>query len=164
MLYEDASLTFMIFPCALAVAALIWIIVRGNKKEYHSKYIEYRAFSEAFRIQFYMSLCLREKQILANVCRLYSWTQKIGFAWIYKALQSIAVIGRTEVPTVEREEVMDVWIGNSEAPKGQLRYHNEKFVKNMSRAKKYQKAGLAKLNALRTTSLKSAPDTNAASP
>ena len=54
-------------------------------------------------------------------------------------MQSIAVIGRTEVPAVEREEVMDVWIGNSEAPKGQLRYHNEKFVKNMSRAKKYQK-------------------------
>jgi len=139
MLYDDASLTFMILPCAFAVAVLLFLIQRGNKREYHNRYIKFRAFAEACRIQFYMSLCLQEYPILTNVCRLYSWTQKIGFAWIYKALQSVAVIGRSEMSAVEREEVMDIWIGNSEAPKGQLRYHNEKFVKNMSRAKKYQK-------------------------
>lgn len=139
MLYDDASLTFMIFPCALAVAALIWIIVRGNKKGYHSKYIEYRAFSEAFRIQFYMSLCLREKQILANVCRLYSWTQKVDSAWIYKALQAVAAVSAAEVPEMETTKIIDVWIGNSKNPDGQLRYHTDKLVKNRNKAEKYAK-------------------------
>lgn len=62
MLYDDASLTFMILPCILAVGGLIWIIRRGSSRGYHEKYIEYRAVAEAFRIQFYMSLCLMERQ------------------------------------------------------------------------------------------------------
>ena len=138
MLYDDASLTFMIFPCALAVAALIWIIVRGNKKGYHSKYIEYRAFSEAFRIQFYMSLCLNEAPIFSNVCRLYSWTQKVDFAWIYKALQTVAVISDAKVLNIETAKIIDIWIGDSGEPEGQHRYHTKKLSQNRGKEKKYE--------------------------
>lgn len=143
MLYDDAALTFMILPCALAVGVLIWIIRHGHSKGYHEKYIEYRAVAEAFRIQFYMSLCLSERQALSNVCRLYSWTQKVNSAWIYKALQAIAATSDVQSPDIDASEIIDVWIGNSEEPKGQMRYHTEKLVKNRGKAGKYNRISKA---------------------
>ena len=139
MLYDDAALTFMILPCALAVCALLWLIWRGRKRDYQTKYIEYRAFAEALRIQFYMSMCLKEKVVLSNVCRLYSWTQKVDSAWIYKALQSIAVVYPAQAPDIQTSQIIDVWIGNSNAPKGQLRYHSEKLKKNKRISMNYDK-------------------------
>lgn len=139
MLYDDAALTFMIVPCALAVGILLYLIRRGNKREYQSNYIEYRAFAEACRIQFYMSLCLKEKPILTNVCRLYSWTQKFDFAWIYKALQSLAVLNEVSGSSVDTAAVMAVWIGDGSKPKGQHKYHSEKLIENKKRAQKYER-------------------------
>lgn len=139
MLYDDASLTFMILPCALAVVALVCLIRRGNAMGYHAKYVEYRAFAEACRIQFYMSMCLGERQILTNVCRLYSWTQKIDSAWIYKALQAVAATSAAEACRVGAGEIMDAWIGNGRRPKGQLRYHMEKSGKNSTVARRYER-------------------------
>lgn len=143
MLYDDASLTFMILPCILAVGGLIWIIRRGSSRGYHEKYIEYRAVAEAFRIQFYMSLCLMERQILSNVCRLYSWTQKVNSVWIYKALQAVAVISDVEPPEIDASRIMSVWIGNSKTPQGQLKYHEEKLVRNREKAAKYTRISKA---------------------
>ena len=139
MLYDDASLTFMILPCALAVSALLGLIHRGRKMDYHGRYIEYRAFAEAFRIQFYMSMCLKEETVLSNVCRLYSWTQKVDSAWIYKALQSVAVLYPAQALEIETSRIIDVWIGNSDEPKGQLRYHSEKLKKNKRISMNYDK-------------------------
>lgn len=142
MLYDDASLTFMILPCALAVCVLLWLIWRGRRMDYQTKYIEYRAFAEAFRIQFYMSMCLKETLVLSNVCRLYSWTQKVDSAWIYKALQAVAAINASEALDIQTSRIIDVWIGNSNEPKGQLRYHSEKLKKNKRISLNYDKLTL----------------------
>ena len=112
----------------------------GQQKGVPFKIYKYRAFSEAFRIQFYMSLCLREKQILANVCRLYSWTQKVDSAWIYKGLQAVAAVSAAEVPDMETTKIIDVWIGNS---KKSRRVSSDitrtNLSKNRNKAEKYAK-------------------------
>ncbi len=93
MIYDDASLPYFIFPCTLALAAVIILTLRGRKKEYHKKFIIYRAFAEALRIQFYMSMCLNEDPIITNASDFYIWSQKLEMLWITKALKALAVMG-----------------------------------------------------------------------
>ncbi|MDE7439441.1 MAG: hypothetical protein K2N23_02920, partial [Clostridia bacterium] len=138
LIYDDASLPFMIFPCSIAVGVIIWLCYFGRKRAYHKAYIDYRAFAEALRIQFYMSLCLKEKEIVTNVCDLYSWTQKVDSVWIDKALRAIAVISKTDKIKLTASDVVEVWIGESDSPKGQLKYHAQKRISNKKQAKKYE--------------------------
>lgn len=60
-------------------------------------------------------------------------------AWIYKGLQAVAAVSAAEVPEMETTKIIDVWIGNSKNPDGQLRYHTDKLVKNRNKAEKYAK-------------------------
>lgn len=135
LIYDDASLPFMIFPCTAAIGILIWLIAFGKRKAYHKKYIEYRVFAEALRIQFYTSMCLAEKTVVTNVCDLYAWSQKVDMVWIDKAIKAIGVICESEKIKIDASNVIDVWIGNHEKPTGQLKYHNRKKETNRQKAK-----------------------------
>ncbi|MDE7264721.1 MAG: DUF4231 domain-containing protein [Clostridia bacterium] len=138
LIYDDASLPYMIFPCTVAIALIIWLIVYGKKKAYHKKYVEYRALAEALRIQFYMSMCLTEKPVVANVCDLYAWSQKVDMIWIDKAIQALGVISESERMKINTTQVIDAWIGNNKNPTGQLRYHNDKKATNKQKAKTFE--------------------------
>lgn len=139
LIYDEASLSFMIFPCTLAIGIIIWICVYGNRKAYHNKYIEYRVLAEALRIQFYMSLCLKENPLVTNVCDLYAWSQKLELIWIEKAIQALEVVNNSEKSEIDTTKVIDVWIGNNEQPIGQLKYHNRKKIVNIKKAKKFER-------------------------
>ncbi len=136
LIYDDASLPYMIFPCTIALGILIWLSICGRKKAYHKKYIKYRAFAEALRIQFYMSMCLTEKPTETNVCDLYAWSQKVDMIWIEKAIQAIDVISNSDKIKVDATEVIDMWIGNNDI--GQLKYHNDKKIVNKKKAKDFE--------------------------
>lgn len=135
LVYDDASLPFMIFPCTAAIGMLIWLIAFGKRKAYHKKYIEYRVLAEALRIQFYTTMCLTEKTVVTNVCDLYAWSQKVDMVWIDKAIQALGVISNSEKIKIDTTAVIDVWIGNHEKPTGQLKYHNKKKETNKKKAK-----------------------------
>lgn len=138
LIYDDASLPYMIFPCTIAIGIIICLLVCGKRKKYHKKYIEYRALAEALRIQFYMSMCLTGNPVVPNVCELYAWSQKVEMVWIEKAIQSLGVISKSEKIKVDTSEVIDVWIGNNEKPTGQLKYHNRKKSVNKKKAKLFE--------------------------
>ncbi|MDE7406138.1 MAG: hypothetical protein K2M89_04635 [Clostridiales bacterium] len=137
LIYDEASLPFMIFPCSFAVGAIILLCRLGRKKAYHKNYIEYRALAEAMRIQFYMSMCLQEDNIVTNVGELYSWAQKIDCVWIDKAVRAIAVISNVGEVKPNTDDIMEAWIGRSKKS-GQLGYHERKRIANKSNAKKYE--------------------------
>ena len=139
LIYDDASLPYMIFPCTLVIGAIILLCYFGGKKGYHKKYIKYRAFAEALRIQFYLSLSLKEREIITNVCDLYSWTQKVDMVWIDKALQSLSVISASDKTKISTDEVIDTGIGRNEKPTGQLRYHTHKRPQNLKKAQKFNR-------------------------
>ena len=138
LIYDEASLPFMIFPCSISVGAIICLCYLGRKNAYLKTYVDYRAFAEALRIQFYTSMCLKEKEIETNVCGLYSWAQKIDSVWIDKAIRAITVISQTEEIKVATSDVIETWIGKNESPKGQLMYHSGKINYNKKQAQKYQ--------------------------
>ncbi|MCM1546606.1 MAG: DUF4231 domain-containing protein [Clostridiales bacterium] len=139
LIYDDAALPFMIFPCTAAIGLIIWLTVYGNRKGYQKNYIQYRALAEALRIQFYMSMCTGGQSALPNVCELYSWSQKTDMIWIEKAIQALAVVSETEELNIDATDVIEVWIGNSEKPTGQLKYHTRKKAGNRRQAEKYEK-------------------------
>lgn len=134
LIYDDASLPFMIFPCTVAICALIGLTVRGKRKFYHKKYIDYRALSEALRIQFYMTMCLGGGAS-DNVCDLYAWSQKVDMVWVEKTIRSLSVIGRSEKIKADATRVIEAWIGDRE--NGQLKYQRTKKEINRKKAKKY---------------------------
>lgn len=137
LIYDDASLHFMIFPCAIFLAVIIGLTVYGGRKGYHKNYIKYRAVAEALRIQFYMSMCLGEMPIISNVCELCSWTQKVDIGWIEKAIQALAVTSSQNLSKYDQPEVIKTWIGSTkdkQAIQGQLGYHKDRLVDNSAKA------------------------------
>ena len=134
LIYDDASLPYMIFPCSISVGLILCLCYIGRKKAYHKSYIDYRALAEALRIQFYMSMCLKAEDLI-NVCDLYSWTQKVDSVWIGKAVRAISVTTETVRIKVAASDVVEAWIGKG--PTGQLRYHSKKKITNKKEAAKY---------------------------
>lgn len=133
LIYDDASLHFMIFPCAIFLAVIIGLTVYGGRKGYHKNYIKYRAVAEALRIQFYMSMCLGEIPIISNVCELCSWTQKVDIGWIEKAIEALAVTSSQKLSRFDCAKVIKTWIGSTkdkQAVQGQLGYHKKKIAVN----------------------------------
>ena len=140
LIYDDAGLPFMIFPCTALLGAIILLSMSGKKKAFHKNYIEYRAFAEAVRIQFYLSMCIKsEEEIVTNVSDLYSWTQKTDMAWIAKAIQAMSVIYPSNPLDIDTSKVIDVWIGKNEKPTGQLKYHSDRKEKNNRLASFYDR-------------------------
>ncbi len=139
LVYDDASLSFMIFPCTVLIAAVVVLQIVGEKKAYHRAYIDLRAFAEALRIQFYLSVATDEVPVRDSVCELYSWAQRVEFVWIDKALRALAVLSPAKHLQISPSEAVETWIGLSDEPKGQLKYHRQKIKKNAAMAKKYDR-------------------------
>lgn len=139
LVYDDASLPYMIFPCTLLIGAIIVLNLIGRRKAYHKDYIEFRAFAEALRIQFYLSVCIDEVPITDSVCDFYSWTQKVEFVWIDKALRALSILHKAEKLEIDTSKTIEMWIGLNEKPTGQLQYHRAKIKKNATMAKKYNR-------------------------
>ncbi len=133
-MYDDASIKWMIWFCTAAIILLIGITKYGQKRKVHEKYVDYRALAEAIRIQFYMSIVLQNRPYPDVVCNFYSWSQKSNYSWISKAIKSIAIINERCYMNIDRTQVVNVWIGNSSEPSGQLNYHASKIHKNRNRA------------------------------
>lgn len=140
LMYDDANLPWMIIPCTVAVVALIALTGVGHKRKYHFNFINYRAFAEALRIQFYLTLCTKQSGDIFNVCQLYAWSQRAEMIWVHKALQSIAVISeRNPELAVNLDEVKEAWIGNGAKPEGQLHYHTRKYPVNKKQQVRIEK-------------------------
>ena len=138
LIYDDASLPFMILPCTALLCTVLVLTWIGRRKKFHANYIRYRAIAEALRIQFYATMCMSEgAQIVMNVCNLYSWTQKVEMAWIYKTIQALAIVSPAGKLDISPDRVIEVWLGNNQTPTGQLRYHRTKHKKNRNKAKTY---------------------------
>ena len=61
--------------------------LRGKPCGVHTKSVEYRALSEAMRVQYYLSAC----GIYYNVGNYFSWTHKNEIVWIKKAVTGFFV-------------------------------------------------------------------------
>lgn len=151
MLYDDAQQIYMIYLCAAALCALLAVTGYGKRKKVHERYVGYRAFAEALRIQFYATMCVNaaesedtvggdgQSEYHECICELYSWTQKSDMVWVSKALRTFDILYPSEKLLIPSDRVMQTWIGEQEEkPRGQLAYHSDRVEKNKARAKLYR--------------------------
>ena len=123
-MYDDASIKWMIWLCTGVLILLIVLTKYGRRKRVLEKYVEYRAFAEALRIQFYVSMILqgkpspefgnRCKPFSDVVCEFYAWTQKSNHSWIAKAIKSVAIKNERTYMPIDPTEIVNVWIGDGE--------------------------------------------------
>ncbi|MCH5157950.1 MAG: hypothetical protein J1F33_02010 [Clostridiales bacterium] len=148
LIYDDAALPFMIIPCTAALVGIIIMLKVGEKRGHHKYYTVYRTFAEALRIQFYLSACINEKDVITSVCDLCPWTQKVGILWIYKAMQALAVVGESKNLDIDADKMMFVWLERNPkdknlpkkgGPEGQENYHSRKLPGNQATADKHKK-------------------------
>lgn len=145
LLYDDCGLPWLIYPCFLfiLVSGISLVISssrffsffegKSNKakrkklKGYHAKYIEYRAFAETLRTQFYLEAC----GVNLFACDNFSWSQKNDMVWIEKALRAINVVYFGEKKQLNLSTIKQKWIYE------QYSYHTKKKTQRSSKAEKY---------------------------
>lgn len=143
LMYDEAALRWMIIPCTIALGVIIAITIICRKRSYHANYIKYRALAEALRIQFYLTLSLEQTEGHTNVCDLYSWSQKVKFVWIRKAISAIDVV--SDCKHIQRDirfldKVKEAWIGKNRDTEGQISYHVRKKSDNKKQRDKLDAA------------------------
>ena len=136
MLYDELNWNWLSLPCGVIVLAIIifYFYVLAAKRQYHRKYLAWRALSESLRTQFYVSVC----GIDYNICDSFTWMQKNDIVWIDRALAALS-LGNVENTRIDLANVKKRWLGTGSQKKsdGQYGYHSKKVIENGSHAKKH---------------------------
>ena len=88
---------FLIGSLACSAFTGAWLYERAEKREYQSKYLDYRALAEALRIQFFWKIA----GIAEPVVDRYLRRQRSDLEWIRSALRSCDVMVAAAGPPVE---------------------------------------------------------------
>ncbi|MGH1403830.1 MAG: hypothetical protein ACRBDL_06265 [Alphaproteobacteria bacterium] len=112
--------------CYLGTMILSWLIYKLiSHLHWHDRFIDYRAFSEALRVQFFW----KRYGIQANVADFCLEEQIYDLSWIRFGLRSCYLSSLSNYPiNINREEVYNLWISGQEAYFKNSRLHNEKYM------------------------------------
>ena len=144
LIYDDCSIYWMIYPCLCClIAAIVLTVICGVKfKDYHKKYIQYRAFAEVLRTQFYICACGTK----AFICDEFSWTQKNDMVWIEKALRTLYILYEFK-GTFDKNKIKENWII------GQYSYHKSQLSEKKKKSSKPSHRILSKKKKKATSAL-----------
>ena len=115
LLYDEATLYWMILVCGFMIIALVVINKIALRTGYHRKYLEYRMLAEGLRVQSY----LRHAGSPTEVFSILPWSWQMNTPWIRSAL---AVLTAGAVAT-EKRPINEIWI------KDQLEYHKKARIR-----------------------------------
>ncbi len=129
LLYDDCSLYWMIYPCLVfIIVAIVLTIKCGVKyKDYHKKYIQYRALAEVLRTQFYICACGTK----TFICDEFSWAQKCDMVWIEKAMRTLFILHDYK-KQLDKRKIKECWIME------QYKYHKSHLDVKNKKSHKYQ--------------------------
>lgn len=129
LIYDDCSINWMIYPClGCLIAAIVLTVICGVKyRDYHRKYIQYRALTEVLRTQFYLCSC----ETKAFICDEFSWTQKSDMVWIEKAMRTLFILHEFK-QGLDKNRIKESWII------GQYKYHDSQLKVNKKNSHKRQ--------------------------
>lgn len=129
LIYDDCSIYWMIYPCFVClIGAILITAICGNQyKDYHRKYIQYRALAEALRTQFYICACGTK----TFICDEFSWTQKSDMPWIEKAMRTLFILHEFKT-SLDKNKIKESWII------GQYNYHNSQLNEHKKNTHKHQ--------------------------
>ncbi len=114
-------------------AAGVALHVTANRRQWHRKYLDYRALAEALRVQFYWHLAgVVESRSVAFAYENFLQKQDVELGWIRHVMRA-ASLHRSR--NVEPDPawvpwVIDRWVGKATAGQGQLHYYTRKAEHN----------------------------------
>ena len=115
LLYDELESDLMLPLYALLLIFAFFLYRHTKKREYHRKYIQYRLFAEALRVQFYWEIA----GVDAKIWEQYTWAQKDDIIWIKEALAALDIAPPDVCGTLPDTILLlqSCWID------GQLAYH-----------------------------------------
>jgi len=116
----------------------------GNSREWHRKYLDYRALAEGLRVQFYWNLSgVVDSSSAGFAYDNFLQTQDVDLGWIRHVMRQASlsrIRGRTADP-VWVKWVIEEWIGEPAHNRGQLAYYSQKKMYNTERFRRTQLLG-----------------------
>jgi hypothetical protein len=116
----------------------------GSNREWHRKYLDYRALAEGLRVQLYWNLSGVVNAASAGFAYdNFLQTQDVDLGWIRHVMRQASINrlrGRAADPAWV-EWVIEEWIGEPVRGQGQLAYYSRKQMYNTSRFRRTQILG-----------------------
>ncbi len=132
----------------LAFLAGFVLFKLGEKRQWHRKYLDYRALAEGLRVQLYWSL--------AGVIDVHSaefaydnflQKQDVDLGWIRHVMRNASLLrsGSQEPPEEWVDWVIGQWVGTDAAGGGQLSYYRKKEIEKSDRFRRTTRLGTLSL-------------------
>ncbi|MEN8764199.1 MAG: hypothetical protein ABF290_17445 [Thiogranum sp.] len=118
--------------------------VVGGTREWHRKYLDYRALAEGLRVQLYWNLSgVVEKEWAGFAYDNFLLKQDVDLGWIRHVMRQASMHRKRGVSPDERwlPWVIEQWIGQRSDGSGQLAYYSRKEIMNASRFRRTQLLG-----------------------
>jgi hypothetical protein len=126
ILYSEYDQLSFLLPCFLAIFFVAWSFHRlAETKQWHRKYLDYRALAEGLRVQFYWALSgIGDDQGAAEVYDKLMHKQVVELVWIRHVMRDLGSAGRHfgSRPFKSLDLAVQYWIGDDKNGTGQLGY------------------------------------------
>lgn len=133
---EFVEQTWLVFLfLALFVSGILYHII-GERREWHRKYLDYRALAEGLRVQVYWNLSgVVDTRSAEFAYDNFLQKQDVDLAWIRHVMRSASLRrDRNEAPDPRWVSwVIDQWIGGEDGTTGQLSYYAAKSSQREAR-------------------------------
>lgn len=142
VLAVSMGLVFVVYSEMLEVSALAWTFLGlfglgtvlhlfSEKREWHRKYLDYRALAEGLRVQLYWGLAgVVDAQKAEFAYDNFLQKQDVDLSWIRHVMRSASLQSyHSEVPDPRwLDWVGDRWVGQATPGDGQLAYYESKAL------------------------------------
>ena len=138
------GLVFLVYSGYSTPQYVLWIFLAlffagvvlhttGNRRQWHRKYLDYRALAEALRVQLYWNLAgVVEARSVAFAYENFLQKQDVELGWIRHIMRAASTrrAGGVEPDPAWVPWVIDHWVGAKGSGKGQLAYYSAKELHN----------------------------------
>ncbi len=115
LLYDEIAWPWFLLLYAVSFFGSLLFLIGARKKRYHEKYLNYRAFAETLRVQFF----LVTSGAPGNVGDFFTWSQNLELGWAKLAANAFLAGLERKDPLLSLEKINEFWVT------GQAQYHEE---------------------------------------
>ena len=136
---EFDGLDYLLSLFLLAFLAGFVVFKIGERRQWHRKYLDYRALAEGLRVQFYWSLAgVIDVKSAVFAYENFLQKQDVDLGWIRHVMRNVSLLrSRDQVPQEAwLDWVIEEWVGDHADNAGQLSYYRRK---ELEKAKKFQR-------------------------
>jgi hypothetical protein len=127
--FGGPDILLWLFLALFSVGVVFYVI--GNRREWHRKYLDYRALAEGLRVQFYWNLAgLVETRTAVFAYDNFLQKQDVDLGWVRHVMRSASLRHDRQVSPADAwvDWVAGQWIGAGTGDEGQLAYYHRKAM------------------------------------